>query len=167
MSKAILVKKKVLVIGYGGAGSKLTAELAKKSNLYAVTVLTPFDYMEVSLQMTKVIATGTEEHSKVLFPLLREDGVEYVIDYCASIDATQAVTASGETIPFDVCVIAVGQRVPFFFPTVQERTVDSRKATISALYSDIMRANSIVIAGGGPIGTEAAADIKLRHKTKK
>jgi NADH dehydrogenase FAD-containing subunit len=40
-------KKKLVVIGYGVAGSRITAKLAK-SKKYEITVVTPFEYQEVS-----------------------------------------------------------------------------------------------------------------------
>ena len=160
-------KRRVLIIGYGACGSQTAAALAKKKQ-YSVTVLTPFDYMEVSVTMTESIAAGPEEHKNSVFPLLREDGVEYVIDNCVSLTSNEARTKSGQVIPFDLCLVAVGHRIPNFMPNPDtENTADLRKQAISTLYSDLLRANSIVIAGGGAIGTEAAADIKLRHKDKK
>eukprot|EP01034_Spumella_vulgaris_P031550 gene31550-38968_t len=57
MSISILVKKRVLVIGYGAAGSQLTSKLAKNGN-YSVIVITPFEYQEVSPRMTRAIAAG-------------------------------------------------------------------------------------------------------------
>ena len=160
-------KKRILVIGYGGAGSQFAANAAKNPH-YAVTVITPFEYMEVSLPMTKVLASsGPEEHNKAIFPLLREPNVEYVIDQVTSLEDNQAVTKSGQTIPYDACVVAVGQRIPHFYPSPSERTMDERKAAVAATQKLIGDANHIVIAGGGPVGVEAAADIKLRNKSKK
>jgi NADH dehydrogenase FAD-containing subunit len=162
--------KRILVIGYGAFGSQLVAALVKKNrrNIYKITVVTPFEYMEVSVKMTKVVAAGPEEHKKALFPLLRENGVEYIIDRCVSLTETEATTESGLVIPFDLCVIGVGQRIPIFLPNPSpvEKTLEQRKQSIIDVYSEIYRANHIVIAGGGAVGTEIAADIKLRNKEK-
>ncbi len=166
MTSKVLIKKRILVIGNGGAGSQFTAKVAQNVN-YSVTVITPFDYMEISLSMTKAIAAGPAEHAKAVFPLMREDNVEYVIDPCVGISGKVATTATGRTIAFDVCVIATGQKIPLFFPDIKDSTADARKATIAKVHADIGRANYIVISGGGPIGSELAADIKLRNKEKK
>jgi hypothetical protein len=40
-------------------GSRLVAAL-NKQNKYKITVLTPFDYMEIPVVMTKVLATGSK-----------------------------------------------------------------------------------------------------------
>jgi NADH dehydrogenase FAD-containing subunit len=105
-----LLKKKVVVVGCGGAGSNIAAKLAKTKK-YEVTVITPFDYMEISLGMTMVIATGPEEHKKFLHPLLREEGADYVNDIVTGITNDSVTLASGQTLPFDACVIGVGQRI--------------------------------------------------------
>eukprot|EP01040_Poterioochromonas_malhamensis_P016314 gene16314-18490_t len=157
-------KDKVVVIGCGPAGSQALAALAKK-NEYQITCITPFEYMEVSLTMTKTIAAGPDSHT--LHDLVREDGVEYIIDQVNSISATEIRTESGRVIPFDVALVAVGQKIPLFYPEITDTTANQRRQSIRTFYSDLLKANHIVIAGGGAIGTEAAADIKLRHKEKK
>lgn len=162
-----LNKKKVVVIGCGPAGSQFVAKAAKDKNL-EVTVITPFDYHEISLRMTMVVAEGAEEHAKALYPLLREDGVNYIIDTVQSISQGSLITRSGQAISFDAAVIAVGQNIPRFYPDpLTQTTMDARKAAISAFNAEIRHANSIVISGGGPVGSEVAADIKLRFKSKK
>jgi NADH dehydrogenase FAD-containing subunit len=165
MSKVIATKR-VLVIGNGGAGSQLTAMLAKNKK-YSVTVVTPFEYIEVGLLMTQVLAMGAAEHSKIIYPLLREDGVDYIVDPCISLTNTTATLASGATIDFDACVLAVGQKIPIFFPDVKDRTKDMRIASVAVVTRQIATAKTIVISGGGPTGVEAAADIKLRNKDKR
>ena len=46
MSATPTEKKKLVVIGYGFAGSRVAANLAKL-NKYDITVITPFEYQEV------------------------------------------------------------------------------------------------------------------------
>lgn len=166
MSNSLLVKKRVLIIGNGAAGSQLAAKLAKEKS-YHVIVATPFDYQEVSLCMTKAIAAGPEEHAKVIYPLLREEGVEYVLDRVTDLSSSSATTAGGAAILFDVAVVATGQHIPIFYPELGDTTAAARKASIAKVHADITRATSIVISGGGPVGAELAADIKLRNKSKK
>lgn len=164
---APLVKKNIVIVGYGAAGSTLTAALAAK-RAYNITVVTPFDYQESSVVMTTVVATGAG-HDKAIFPLLREDGVEYVIGLCTEVRESDVVVNSGErTLPFDACVICTGQAIPVFLPNAEvDTTPDARRATVAAAHDSIARANNIVIAGGGAVGIEVAADIKLRNPGKK
>ena len=165
--KMALVKKRLVVVGYGVAGSQIACQLAVKGK-YSITVLNPYDYMEVPLSMTMVMAAGPEAHDKCIYPLMRETGVEYVIGICASITDGTVTTTTGQSIPFDVCVLATGQDMSIFMPNpVTEATMAQRKATINALYTKIQAAQTIVISGGGPLGCETAADIKIRNKDKK
>lgn len=168
----------------GAAGSNFAVAAAKHKD-YEVTgersmllcplpliiillaVITPFEYMEVSLCMTKVIAAGTEEHTKVIYDLLREKDINYIVDVVTSVSDGSLTTGSGRNVPFDVCVVAVGQNIPIFFPDVSQRTMDARKAAINEIHRSIRNANNIVLGGSGPVGVEAAADIKLRFKDKK
>ena len=166
-SEEMAEKKKLLVIGYGVAGSQ-TACSMNKLGRYSVTVLTPFDYMEVTLGMTNVMAIGPVAHDKILFPLLRDPGIEFVFGTAKTIDDKSVTTSTGQVLTFDVCVLATGQDMSFYTPNPEtEPTLELRKATITKLYNNIKSAKSIVVSGGGPLGLETASDIILRNKDKK
>lgn len=160
-------KKTVVIIGYGVAGSRTAAALAK-SKMYNVTVITPFNYQEVPLQMTKVVATGAEVYKGVVFDIIKEDGVEYKFATCKSINDKTITLSDDSNISFDVCVVATGINIPFFYPNPEtEKTSTDRSANVNKMFEDVKMAKSIVISGGGPIGVETAGDIKLRFKDKK
>jgi NADH dehydrogenase FAD-containing subunit len=165
--KMALVKKRLLVVGYGVAGSQIACQMSAKGK-YSVTVLSPYDYMEVPLSMTMVMAAGPEAHDKCIYPLMREAGVDYIIGICASITDGSVTTNTGQTIPFDVCVLATGQDMSIYMPNpLSEPTIAQRKATVAALFNKIKAAKTVLISGGGPLGCETAADIKIRYKDKK
>lgn len=133
-----------------------------------MTVLGPFDYMEISLPMTKVLACGPDEYAKAHYPLMLEEGVVYSKGTMTSFNDGVAETSTGEKIPFDVCVLATGQKISWFLPDpVNDATLEERKRTVADLYNEVTKANIIVISGAGPVGTEVAADIKIRNKNKK
>lgn len=162
-------KKRVLVIGYGGAGSQATAHLAKNPNL-RVTVVTPFDFMEVTLCTAKFLGLKEkveEEHDKYMFPLLKEDNVDYVIASCTSLSNSSAALSNGQTIDFDACVVATGLKFPIFQLDPSHPSKEFRNSEIMGLNSSVQKAKHIVISGGGPVGCEAAADIKLRSPDKR
>lgn len=164
MSSPLLPDKKVLLIGNGWAGSQIAAGLAKIKGLH-LTVLTPFEYQEVSFRMTKVMATSAEEHDKTIYPLTntKEDNVEYVIDQCTSLRAGACDTIKNGTLAYDYCVIATGSKTPIFMPALDQTTTESRRTFVQGFQQQVQAAKSIVIAGAGPIGVEMAADIKLRN----
>ncbi len=159
-------KKRIVVIGNGAAGSQFIAKIAKCRD-FNITVVTPFSYSEISVNMTKVIAVGPTEHIKSIFPLLKEDNVEYIIDHCVSLSSTEVTMATGRVLPFDVCVVATGQNMNIFCPNISEPLFQQRKDEIGSIFSKLNSAQTVVIGGGGAVGTELAADIKLRHKQKR
>ena len=159
--------KKAVIIGYGVAGSRIAAALAK-SQKYNVTVVTPLNYQEVPLQMTKVVATGAEVYKSAAFDIIKEDGVEYKFATCKSINGKTVTLSDDSTISFDVCIVATGINIPFFYPNPEtEKTLTDRSANVNKMFEDVKMAKSIVISGSGPIGVETAGDIKLRFKDKK
>jgi NADH dehydrogenase FAD-containing subunit len=148
------------------AGSHLAPLLAKNTKLQ-VTVITPFDFLEPCLLMTEIVASGPEEHAKHLYPLLREDNVDYVIGKVAQLTDSSVTLASGQVISFDMAVVATGCKIPIFQMDPDVNTMEARKLQIASLYENIVSANTIIISGGGAIGCEIAADIKLRHPAKR
>lgn len=81
--------------------------------------------------------------------------------------ANSCTTNTGQTIQFDFCVVATGQKYSVFVPNpLTERTVGERKATIANLIEQITNARTIVISGAGAVGSELASDIKIRNKEK-
>lgn len=165
--------KNVLVIGNGIGGSQFTARLRgellklKKEKDISITVLTPLQYSEISLQMTMIVAAGPKAHEGAIFPPFNEDGVEYVYDGCQELREASVLTTSGKIIPFDVAVCASGLNYPIFQAGPDHPTMESRKAFIADLNGKITTTNTVVISGGGPIGCEVAADIKIRNPTKR
>eukprot|EP01041_Mallomonas_annulata_P011310 gene11310-23664_t len=164
-------KGRVLIVGNGIGGSKVTAVLAamvrKNKKDVSITVLTPLNYNEVSLSMTNVVATGASEHNAIIHPLVKEDDVTYVIGSCKQLNERSVVTSDETTIEFDACVIATGLNYPIFQASPSQPTIESRKAYIANIQSEIQKASTIVLSGGGPVGCETASDIKIRNPSKR
>ncbi len=164
--------KSVLIIGNGAAGSQLSTRLANLIRLTErqnidIIVLTCLEFSEISLNMTKVLAVGPSEHSNYIYPLFREPGIRYVIGRCSELTQNEAITTTGDRIPYDVCVIATGVSIPAFIPDHDYITMKERKDIIRDIYTKIINAETVLLAGAGPIGVEMACDIKLRYRDKK
>ena len=117
--------------------------------------------------MTKVLATDGAEHNSAIFPFVIEPNVNYVFASCRQLETNHAITSTGQTIEFDVCVIATGINYHTFQAGPDHPTMQDRKKFILEMQSKISAANTIVIGGGGPLGTEIASDIKIRNPSKK
>ena len=99
---------------------------------------------------------------QVLFPVLHEPGVEYINALATNLLSDSCTTSTGQVINFDVCVIVTGQK---YDPNPSEETKEAdRKAAISSYHNNVKDAKTIVLAGGGAIGVELAADMKLSSK---
>lgn len=130
--KKVMVRRNVVIVGNGVAGSQLAAALSKIDK-YNVSVITPFPYQEASVSMTSVVATGPQHHEHALFPLVKEDNVTYVIGTCTELRSGAAIVSNNQEVPFDVCVVCVGQRIPIYFPNPQvDTSIEARKQTISS-----------------------------------
>lgn len=67
---------------------------------------------------------------------------------------------TGETLPFDYCVIASGAINTLFSPAPTQLTSKAEQvAKLESLRTLIKEAEKVVIVGGGPVGVEMAADI--------
>mmetsp|Transcript_20996 Transcript_20996/g.19133 ORF Transcript_20996/g.19133 Transcript_20996/m.19133 type:complete len:384 (+) Transcript_20996:51-1202(+) len=161
-----LIKKKVIIIGNGLAGSRLAAKLAKNTNL-DIIVITPFDFIEIPLRMTKLIATGLNDYNKNIYPLIQEDNVEYKIDVVTNLSSSSVTLKSGSIINYDIAIIATGMNFPIFLPNPFDNQLDNRKNEINNINKRIIEVNTIIISGAGPVGSELAADIKLRNQNKR
>jgi hypothetical protein len=63
---------------------------------------------------------------------------------------------------------ACGQNIPLFYPSyLDETTIELRGGTVNEFHNKLLSSRNIVLAGGGPVGIELAADIKLRYSEKK
>jgi NADH dehydrogenase FAD-containing subunit len=170
MSVSTTTSKHIVIIGNGAAGSQTAAELLRsfqkdKVN-HKISVVSSSNYCEVSISMSKVLAEGKEEHEKNIYPAVRENGINYIEENCQEVTNYHIITDKNNKIEFDICVIATGHNIPIFMPSPSESDKDTRLGNIYDLHSKISDAQDIVIGGGGPIGCEVAADIKLRHKDK-
>lgn len=121
----------VVIIGNGVAGSQLAAALNKLKK-YDITVVTPFPYQEVPINLSSVVAAGPEAHKSSLFANVQEDNVKYVVGMCTELTPGSVTVNSTEKIPFEVCIVCVGQKMSIFYPDpVTESTMDLRKSKIT------------------------------------
>ena len=162
------MSKNIVIIGNGIAGSQLSVKLLQyaqeQEKSYKITVIAAHDYTEISMNMTRALAEGPEEHNLSLYPMFQENGIKYAIAIVKKLTSTNITLDNGQVVEFDVCIVCTGQKHQIFAPSLAHRTIASRQKFISDVHNSIVKSKSVVIAGGGGVGCETAADIKLRHK---
>jgi len=168
MSEASLAPKKVIIIGLGWGGTQLVAELIKQQKDTQIAVISHHSFHEVPFRMTEVFGSGDPDvHNSALFNLVALDGVTYVQDVVGELKDGTVKLGSGDELSFDVCVVCTGTSIPIFTPNPSTAvTVEVRKEELKKWWVKVKQAQKIVIGGGGAIGCEVAADIKLRNPEK-
>lgn len=158
--------KKVIIIGNGIGGSMLAALLSPNPEV-DVTVITPHQFIDISICMPKAFACGPEEYEKYSFPAAKEDNVKYIFDKVVALNDNSVTLSSGEICKFDICVVCTGIEYPLYQLDANVASQTARKQQVVELFNKMMAAKTIVIGGGGAVGVEQAADIKLRYPDKR
>jgi len=173
MAKAI--KRDVLIVGAGHAGTSLAANLAAKG--YAGSILLIGDdphapYERPPLSKAALLAEG-DYAPTLLYPHGTEGKGRFELATGCSVleiapDRKYAVLSDGRRVSFDWCVLATGGRArPLTCPGAdlpqvrQLRNMDDALA----LRGDLKAAERLVIIGGGYIGLEVAASARMLGKT--
>jgi NADH dehydrogenase FAD-containing subunit len=172
----------VVIIGAGHAGVGVKIELLKQKipNLYITVIETQKEYFWFH-GSTRAVADSTTAEA-FFFNLdkyftVPEQGkvVHGKVKQVIVADKT-VVLKSGEIIPFDYLVVASGMSnislmvggryetgIFKFAPETKEEGMKELKEYNEAL----VKAQSICIVGGGPVGIESAAEIKTAFPTKR
>jgi assimilatory nitrate reductase electron transfer subunit len=167
------VTRRVLVVGNGMAGARLVGQLRALDANLAVTVLgaepvPPYN----RVLLTNVLAGVTDEDDIAL------TGPDAAVDCRTGVTVTAidraartVATSTGETIGYDVLVLATGGE-PFLPPVKGLTHDDGRLADGVAAFrtlDDCRRiqrlvgtADRVLVLGGGPLGLETACGLTAR-----
>jgi nitric oxide reductase FlRd-NAD(+) reductase len=160
---------KVLVIGGGIGGASAIVGLRKLDKKAEITLLEPKEYCEAAWAayrspFDKKVA---DDSMYPLEPFCEKQNVTHVRSVCKSLSLDKAVMEDGTEHFFDVCVVATGASTKW--PALGRgpaATVDggggSKEARIQAAQKEgrkLLDAKSVLVVGGGLIGTELAGDI--------
>src|SRR3954470_14565831 len=178
---------KIVIIGGGFAGLKLTRKLNNKPNV-EVTLIDKFNYHQFQPLFYQV-ATSSLDASNISFPLRkafqRSKNVHVRMATVTDIDTTNnCVKTDIGDFSYDVLILATGCDTNFFGNKQMQALAFPMKSTVEALrlrhhliqnfedalmYKNDLEAlkayMSIVLVGGGPTGVELSGAIaELRNK---
>jgi NADH dehydrogenase FAD-containing subunit len=158
-------KAHVLVIG-GGFGGAHCCQALKKHGL-KFTLVDAKSFMYHHLASVRAVVTPDLTKSLV-FDYKKTFGDSFVQGMVVSVSLAdkKADLDTGEEISFTKVVFAVGGTGPF--PGNSKQTeVDALCKEMEEAGSDLEKAETVVICGGGAVGTELAGEIRDRYADKK
>lgn len=155
------MKKRVVVIGGGFAGSCCARKLEKR---FDVTLIDSKDYFEFTPSVLRTIVEP--EHIKKI-QILHKDYLKEAkvfVGKVSNIDGKN-VYVDKKKIPYDYLVIASGSNyVP---PIKEENTVLPQRAEhLKNSYENLSKAKKVLIIGGGLVGVELTAEIASHYGDK-
>ena len=175
---------KIVIIGGGFGGLKLTRKLSKKKS-FDITLVDRFNFHQFQPLFYQVATAGLDA-SNISFPLRKlfhkEKNIHFRMADVRSIDiANNKVISDAENFPYDVLVLATGADTNFFGNEELKSHAYPMKSTVEALQikykllkniedalyakdeRELQSLMTIVIVGGGPTGVEmggAIADMR-------
>lgn len=176
-------KKTIIVLGAGIASISIIRQLMRQtvlpSNDWKLVVVAPNTHLHYPVAMPRVLVPGQMADDAVFVPLdlqFRQyadvpDKFEFVLSAAEALDPdARTVTVSGgtRTLRYDTLVIATGSSSADGLPWKTLGSTDETRAVADRLRRAIASAKTIVVAGGGPTGTEMAGELASEYAgTKK
>lgn len=155
--------KKVLIIGAGVGGIAGIKGLRAKNKDCAITLVEPKDYCEVNWGSYRAPFEEWIRKGGIfpLAPFCETNAVTHKRTLVTSLKKGSAVLASGETVVFDVCLIAIGAKLSWagFSRGPYNMSSEERMAAAKSEGDKLLDSKSVVICGGGFIGTELCGDV--------
>ncbi|WOA52536.1 NAD(P)/FAD-dependent oxidoreductase [Dickeya solani] len=152
-------KKSVLVIGGGAAGHQIAYQLRDAAN---VTLVDPKTYWEVPMAVPRLLVDPDGLAARIPYDSFLgmaqhiQGKVVMLTDHSARV-----ALADGreDTVSFDYAVIATGSA--YIDPLIKARAPlgVGRAAEIKSMNKRLREASAVVVAGGGPVGIEIAAEL--------
>jgi len=156
------MKKRVVIIGGGFAGSTAARKL---ENDFNVTLIDTKEYFEFTPSVLRTIVEPRHiKKIQVLYKSYLNKAV--VVKGNAREVNKKYVVVSKNKFPYDYLVICSGSE--YNLPMKSESTVTAARANVLAKYAKKLKeSNSVLIIGGGLVGVELAAEIIEKYPSKK
>ena len=164
---------KLVVIGGGMAGLFAIANLRKldKKQSIEIVLIEPKDFMEVvwcayRSPFEEWVANGS---TFLLDQFCKDKNVQHVRSIVTKMTSTEVVLDDESTIAFDAALIATGASIDWSgmgngLPQDYNGSREERLRILKESGQKLLNAKSVLIVGGGLIGTELAADLAAYSK---
>ena len=152
-------KQKLVVIGGGAAGHQIAYGLR---DIMEVTLVDPKTYWEVPMALPRLLVEPNALPARLSYASFLAS-VRHVQGRAISISEKEVVVDLGvtqEKVDFDYAVLATGSSYVDSLIKADVATEKLRSAQIEEAHARIRRARNVVVAGGGPVGVETAAELR-------
>lgn len=170
----------VVILGgsFSGLSIAVTLSKAPPRRDMIITLVEPKPYLEVrwatirSMFEESVSKGSTVALSKILSP---HRMIRHIRAQATSISIDSVLLDDGQMLYFDVLVVATGSvtgmqaLTPHLTPGTHLKEIDaiqSRRRFLRDTGESILQSKSVLVIGGGPVGTELAADIAAYGKRR-
>lgn len=157
-----IVPIRAVIVGGGYAGSKMAYQL---DSMFDVTHIDEKNFYELTNDIIPILTNPWKDEVNgeacrrmmVLhrYYLKRSNVVTGTV---TGVDAQQVHLRDGRTVPYDLLVVATGERKPFPFQT-RERTISGRVQELKRFNEFLQTCRKVAVVGGGPVGTSLAHDL--------
>ncbi len=151
--------KKILVLGGGAAGHQVAYQLRDAAE---VTLVDPKTYWEVPMAVPRLLVEPDALPARLRYDSFL-GAARHVQGKAVSLTGSSARIAledgTERDLPFDYAVIATGSHYIDKLIKAEAKTEGERAAEIVAMNTRLRGARAVVVAGGGPVGVETAAEL--------
>ncbi len=156
------MKKKLVIIGGGFAGSYIARKLERK---FDVTIIDSKDYFEFTPGIIRTIVQPEYIRRIQILHTHYLKRAKVIVDCVTKIDKNHVYLGKSK-IEFDYLTICSGSsyNVPF---KEQNVVIVARGKTLRDYYTALCEAKEVVVVGGGLVGVEISSEIIEHYKDKK
>jgi len=154
------MKKTILVLGGGAAGHQIAYQLRNDAD---VILVDPKTYWEVPMAVPRLLVEPDKLQARLPYKNFMGRATHIqgkVVALADDIARIALIDGTERMLPFDYAVIATGSRYIDPLIKAEATTETERSAEISAMNQRLRGARSVVVAGGGPVGVETAAELR-------
>lgn len=155
---------KVVILGGGFCGALIAKKLDKKKEL-EVVLIDKKEYFEYSPSLSKLLLYPSY-HKHIIVPYTQFLKHTRVITEPIVNITPKTVELQKEKLSFDYLVIATGIDYPIFLKNTKHVFAVKSGIEVMQYSQKIQEANTILIIGGGLIGTEVAGELAKQTKQK-